>query len=101
MVPQRRQEHAFLKSAPMLAPGHLSPTPNSFTFHREWPWGRGSDADPGRWCGARFWPQPLQNLRKNIIFSNPPMGSALALWGTHARARITFSNTFPMAFVGV
>ena len=41
----------------------------------------------GRWCGARFRPQPLQNLSGSIVFSMPSKGSAFALRGTHARAR--------------
>ena len=35
----------------------------------------------GRWCVARFRPQPLQNLGGSTVFSRPSKGSAVVLWG--------------------
>ena len=57
------------------------------------PW-RGPRVGVGRWCGARFRPQPLQNLGGSIVFSRPSKGSAVALRGTHARARDVKRFTF-------
>ena len=56
--------------------------------------GRGDRWNEARWCGARFRPQPLQNLSGSIVFSMPSKGSAVALWGTHARARDVKRFTF-------
>ena len=62
-----------------------------------WPW-RGPDVAlasyVGRWCGARFRPQPLQNPSGSMVFSMPSKGSAFALRGTHARARDVKRFTF-------
>ena len=63
--------------------------------HRRGP-GAALTRDVGRWCGARFGPQPLQkfNLGGSMIFSIPSKGSAVALRGTHARARDVKRFTF-------
>ena len=70
-----------------------------FTFWRPltWPWrgpGVALACHVGRWCGARFRPQPLQNLSGSIVFSMPSKGSAVALRGTLARARNVKRFTF-------
>ena len=39
-------------------------------------------------------PNPIQNLGGSMVFSRPSKGSAVALWGTHARARDVKRFTF-------
>ena len=55
---------------------------------------------PAGWCFATFRPQPLQNLRKSIVFSYPPSGSAPALSGTHARARSNVYQDISQGILG-
>ena len=55
-----------------------------------WPWrgpGVALTCYVGRWCGARFRPQPLQNPSGSMFFSMPSKGSACTLRGRHARGQ--------------
>ena len=47
MVPWRKHEHAFLKSASVLAPGEHYPSQQYFIFHCKWLWGEGVTREPG------------------------------------------------------